>query len=73
MEGVPNERAINISPNCLNVDKATIFLASTSNRADKLATVNVRIPNVPHNIMFSIVVDLNRIINHTPAVTRVEL
>jgi hypothetical protein len=64
---------MNIRPNCLKVERATIFLASTSSNALNLATVKVKIPSPPHIKMLIEVKVLNRIISHTPAVTRVEL
>jgi len=70
---VPRVKAKNIKPNCLNVDKATIFFASVSKRAASLATINVNIPNILHILTFIEELSPNRIINQTPAVTRVDL
>jgi len=55
------------------VERATIFLASTSIKALNLATVKVKIPSPPHIIILIEVKALKRIINHTPAVTKVDL
>lgn len=48
MIGSPNASDINISPNCLSVDSATTFFASTSIKAESLATSKVKVPKVPH-------------------------
>lgn len=64
---------MNIKPNCLKVDSATIFLASVSIKADNLATRRVINPSPLQAITLIVVLVPNRIINHTPAVTRVDL
>lgn len=71
--GVPIAKAININPSCLNVERATTFLASVSIRAESLATKRVRTPKVPQIITLTRLLKLNRIINQTPAVTNVDL
>jgi hypothetical protein len=69
----PREIPTNINPNCLSVDRATIFLESSSIRAPKLATIKVIIPNHRHVEILMVVFCINRTRTHTPAVTRVEL
>jgi len=71
--GIPIEKAININPNCLKVDKATVFLASVSISAASPATINVDIPKIPQKKIPNEDASLNRIISQTPAVTKVEL
>lgn len=70
---VPAISLINISPNCLRVERATIFLASVSSKAERLATVNVNIPNNTQRNVFTVIINPNRINSQTPAVTRVDL
>jgi len=71
--GIPIASAININPNCLRVDNATIFLASVSIRAENLATKSVSLPKIPQKNILREEAYPNRIINQIPAVTKVDL
>jgi len=73
MIGIPIDKDININPSWLKVDKATIFLESVSIKAANLATKRVSIPKNPHKKILNKDECPKRIINQTPAVTKVEL
>jgi len=73
MEKVPKVKLTTISPNCLKVDNATIFFASISKRAERLATERVNIPKINQITIEKDVKRPNRIKSQIPAVTKVEL
>jgi hypothetical protein len=69
------ERLNIIKPNCLNVDKAIIFLKSVSNIAEKaeINIVRLEIKPIKKEIFsFLKIIEEKRIIRNTPAVTKVE-
>ena len=63
--------ATNISPNCLRVERATIFFMSVSVKAETLAINMVIMPITSKNSLKEII-GLKRITRYTPAVTKVE-
>jgi len=73
MKTFPKEKAMNINPSCLNVERATSFFASTSTSAIRLAIINVASPRRRLNVYKTGVLLANRIKIQIPAVTRVEL
>jgi hypothetical protein len=73
MKYPPRDKAKNISPNWLSVDKATIFLPSVSISAAVLAIVSVLIPIISKMDLVVVSLLLYLIKSQTPAVTKVEL
>jgi len=73
IKDVPTPNLNNIKPSCLKVDRATIFFASISKRAARLATISVRLPKIIHKFKAKrdFVENVNN--NQIPAVTKVEL
>lgn len=69
----PKDRETYISPNCLNVERATTFFPSHSLIAEKLAVIKVNKPKIIHKMLLNIKTCLKRINNQIPAVTKVEL
>ena len=53
IEALPRLRLRTITPNCLRVDKATIFFKSDSTKALRLAIVMVSPPKTPNTVPVS--------------------